>query len=211
VKNTNSQPIDKIGRVSTASVEKHTGKNWRQWLDILEKAGALNWKFSETCSFLQKKYRLTIWWRQQVTMGFEIHHGRRIEGRSSKGGFSATSTKALPIKSDKLWDFLQSPEGLDIWLEPMAPFRFRKDQEFESASGYFGKVRTLKPKSRVRLSWQDTEWPRPSIVQIYLLARPKGRSMLAFMHSDLPDGRARMQMGARWREVLARIQQHLTL
>src|SRR5688572_1797323 len=76
--------IEKIGKVKSESVLKCTGKSWAQWIAILEKAGARWMTHKEIVAFL-KKYKLSQWWQQGVATGYEMHIGRKAEGRNEKG------------------------------------------------------------------------------------------------------------------------------
>src|SRR5689334_3953453 len=98
--------IERIGRVSSTSVEKGTGKGWAEWLQILKRAGASNWTHQEIKAFLKKKYKLTPWWLQGVTYGFEVHSQRRVDGQSLKGDYSVTITKTVDASGSELWDFM---------------------------------------------------------------------------------------------------------
>jgi hypothetical protein len=72
---------EKIGKVSSGSVFKHTGKGLKEWVGILERAGANSWTYQEIVDFLKKKHRLTPGWQQGVALGFEIGTGRRKVGQ----------------------------------------------------------------------------------------------------------------------------------
>jgi hypothetical protein len=76
--------IDKIGRVTSASVQKGTGRNWDQWIAILEKAGARSWSHRETVDLLTKRYKLTPWWQQGVAWGLSITPEKRSKDRMKR-------------------------------------------------------------------------------------------------------------------------------
>src|SRR3954464_1771134 len=106
--------MNKIGRVTTASVYKATGRHWDEWLAILDKAGAISWKHGEIARWLGKRHKLRPWWQQGVALGYELARGKRIEGQNSVGEYSLTATKSLYVGGTAGWRFLLSKDGLAL-------------------------------------------------------------------------------------------------
>lgn len=199
--------ITKLNKVSAESVEKYTGKNWDQWVKILTEAGANHMSHKEIVAYLKKKYKkVTPWWQQIVTSSFEVHIGRKQEGRNDKGEYSSTSTRTFYTSAEKLWDLLESSKGQDIWLKPLSPFKFKPKNVFETEDGIFGEIRTMKEGVRLRLSWQDTDWPKSTIVQIYVIPRSTDKSHLVIMHEKIKDARTKMAIKQRWSQVVDELQ-----
>jgi len=194
--------IQKIGRVTSVSVEKCTGKNWDTWVSLLTKAGATHWTHKEIVAWLKKKYRLNLWWQQGVASGFEMHLGKKIEGRDSKGEYSMTATRTMPRSQKKLWQYLNSEEGIKIWLKPLSEVVLENGAQFEIEGGIFGEVRTVKAPVRARLRWQETEWLKPSVLQIYISPRPKDKSILIFSHTQIKDARVKEELRGYWQHIL---------
>lgn len=200
---TSPATIEVLNKVTAASVEKHTGRNWDQWIKILGEQGAKNLSHKEIVTLLGKKsYKLTEWWRQIVTSAYEVHIGRRQEGRNQKGEFSVTVTRTVYFGADKLWKLLESPEGQAVWLKPLSRFKFKAKNVFETEDGYFGEIRTMKEGERLRMSWQDPEWSKPTIIQVYAMARSEQKSFLVFMHDGIKDPRTKAALRERWTEAV---------
>jgi len=183
-------------------VLKGTGKNWDQWMKLLDQAGAGYWNHQEIVAHLKRKHRLTAWWQQGVTLGYEYHKGRRIEGMSLKGTFSLTATKTLPLPQAQVWKLLVSSKGQVHWLKPLSPLKIATKASFECDGGIFGQVRTFKAPLRLRITWQETEWPKPSTVQIHVVSHRKDKSVLVITHEGLKDGRLRTELRAHWKKTL---------
>lgn len=194
--------IESIGRTSSRSVEKHTKKNWDQWIKILEDNGARHWTHQEIVAWLKKKHKLIQWWQQIVTTGFEQYIGRRIEGQNQKGEYAITTTKTLPHSQKKVWDLLNSAEGQAIWLKPLSDFNFQVGRVYETEEGVFGEVRTMKKPERVRMTWQETDWEKKTVVNIAIVSRPKEKCILVFQHDGIKNGRLKMQLKERWLSVV---------
>jgi hypothetical protein len=203
--------IEKIGKVSTESVFKGTKKHWHQWIEILDRAGGRTLEHREMVAFLKRKYKLTSWWQQGVTHGYELHIGRKAEGRNAKGEYSTMASRTLPVNVKDSWKFLNSEKGLELWLKPMSDFELKVKTQFEKEGGIFGEVRTAKAAERARITWQDEDWSKPSIVQIYLIKRPGPKSILVFQHDKLPSDRSRLEMRDYWKAVVDSIFEYLTL
>jgi len=202
---TNARKIEKIGPYKSESLIKHTKKSWDQWIDLLNKSGAKSLDHSEIAAHLKKKYKLTPWWQHAVAWGYEVHLGRKVEGRNAKGRWSLTATKSLHRSSKDVWRYLTNEDGQAVWLRPLDPISIETKATFETTDGYFGEIRTMKAPQRIRMSWSDPEWDRPSYVNLIVVKRPGDKCLLAFMHGELPDSRTRDNLRVRWREVLEEI------
>ncbi len=196
------EKLERLGQVTSASVLKCTGKNWDQWVGLLNKAGAEKMSHKEIVAYLKKKYKLSIWWQQGVTTGYEIAIGRKSVGYSESAGYSTVASKTFPLSNKEIWSLLLSPEGLSCWLKPFSDFDFQKGQQYEAEGGVYGEVRTLKKFVRVRMAWTEAEWVKPSILQIYIIPRTSKKAVLVFQHEKLPDGRMRIKMRDLWKKVL---------
>jgi uncharacterized protein YndB with AHSA1/START domain len=192
---------EKVGKVSSQSVHQHTGKNWKTWIQLLEKAGARSFTYQEIVALLRKKYRLSPWWQQGVALGFEIATGRRRVGQDAKGKYMVTATKSLSVDVKAVWKKLVSPKGMEIWLRPLSPLRIAPKNPFETKDGYFGEIRTMAKARRIRLSWHDPFWKKPAVVEVQLVPRPGKKAILVFNHTGIPDERTRETLRARWREA----------
>lgn len=193
--------IESLGRTTTQSVEKHTGKDWDYWIGVLEKSRAENLNHKEIVSLLKTKFKLKPWWQQIVATGFEVHTGKKKEGQNAKGEYSVTVTKTINVSHKKLWKFLFSPIGLQCWLKPMSDFYAQKGETFEVNGGVFGEVRTIKPLNNIRLRWEDGDWPKKTVLQVHLVPRPKDKSILVFTHEQLANPRIREKQRAYWKQA----------
>lgn len=200
------EEIERIGKVSSISVKKHTGKNWNQWIHILEKNGAQNWLYPEITKLLREKYKLSQWWQQNIAMCFEIYTGKRVLGRNSKGEYSAAISKTIPANSKSLWAFLISDKGMELWLKPFSPFAWKPKQAFEVDGGIFGEVRTVKPEKRLRFTWQDPRFLKPSTVQIFVIKRAGKKCMVAIQHEKIPTQAIKSELAKRWKMALSELQ-----
>lgn len=198
---TKDDEFEQIGKVPTASVHKYTGKHWKQWVAILTKAGAATWTYQETVAYLKTKHELTPWWQHGVANGFEQAIGRRKEGQNAKGEYMVTTTKSLPCSVAKVWTLLTSEKGQELWLQPLSTISIEPSTQFETADGYFGEVRTLKKNRRLRMTWQDPNWEKKTTLELMLVPKPVGKSLLIFNHTQLKETKTQAVLRKRWKHA----------
>jgi hypothetical protein len=83
-----------------AALRAATGKNWSEWLVLLDAAGAAAKSLDH-----QRVWDLTMqslpesagWWGQMVAVGYERARGLRQKHESCNGEFQATLSKTLPV------------------------------------------------------------------------------------------------------------------
>lgn len=201
--------IDKIGMVSAKSVLKNTGRDWAQWIKALSQNGAENLTHKEIVKILKVKYKQTLWWQQQIATGFEIHIGKKIFGQNHKGKYSTTTAKTIKVSNKKLWEFLNSESGINLWLEPLSEFQIAKGAFFEVHGGVFGEVRTILKGKRMRIKWNDSDQGTHSYLQVYVLPRDGKKCVLVFQHDEIASARDKEKLKNHWKNKAELIYEHL--
>jgi hypothetical protein len=74
---------------------KATGKNWKDWVAELKKSGAEKKRHKEIAALLEKKYKMSPWWAQSITVRFEQEIGKRIPGETCEGTYQANISKTI--------------------------------------------------------------------------------------------------------------------
>lgn len=205
-----NKKIENISNISSASLKKATGKSWTEWILILEKKSAKNWNHQETVHFLKTKYKLGPWWQQWITIGFEVYSGKRIEGRNLKGFYSLTVTKNINLEQKKLWKYITSNEGILFWLGPMSEFKILIGSNYEIEGGIYGELRSIKAPDRLRLSWIDIDWPKPSSIQILLVKRNPKKTMFVISQDNIPTAQAKQNLRSRWRNIVDNLESQIS-
>lgn len=197
--------IEKIGIITNKSILKNTGKSWSEWIEVLNKHGAMNMSHKEIVQLLKGRYKQGLWWQQQVAISYDIYVGKRIEGQNSKGKYSASPVKTIHQSSAKVWKFITSPKGQKIWLGEFADFSLDKGSAFEADGGYYGEVRTVLKNKRLRLKWIESETDLKSYLQIHIVERGADKCMLIFQHDEITTAREKDKFKSHWRDVLEKI------
>lgn len=83
-----------------------TGKAWSAWFELLDTAGAVQWKHSEIARWLHDEHLVPHWWCQSVAVGFEQARGLRLPGQRADGTFEVSASKTLPLEQQPALDAL---------------------------------------------------------------------------------------------------------
>src|SRR4249920_761182 len=87
-------------RLSDQAVQAKTGKNWKEWFAILDKAGAKKMTHQEIVKYLNAKQGVGPWWQQMVTVTYEQARGLRELHQKPQGyEISVSRTINAPIAS----------------------------------------------------------------------------------------------------------------
>ena len=131
----------------------------------------------------------------------------RPTGLTRDAGWQIGVSRTLPIDLATAWERLLSPAGLALWLgEGTGPLA--AGGGYTTADGTTGEVRSLRPRDRVRLTWQPPGRETPATVQLALTAAPRGCTVR--FHTDrLASAEERERLRAHWAAVLDRIEHEL--
>jgi len=106
-------------KISDETVKKNTGKIWKDWFSLLNKAGAKKMEHKEIAQLLYQKYSLSGWWSQMVTVQYE----QDIKGRKkheTTSGFQISKSVTFITSLTKVFNTINSPLKRIIWLEDPA-------------------------------------------------------------------------------------------
>ena len=95
--------VKSAASISDAAVSTATGKGWKEWFSILDKAGARKMEHKAIARLLRDKQGVGDWWRQMVTVEYERVRGPR-ENYQSPEGFRVSSGKTIAVPIENLFD-----------------------------------------------------------------------------------------------------------
>jgi hypothetical protein len=72
-----------------------TGRTWSAWSRALKRLGAEKKSHKDLAALLEKKYDLSPWWAQSITVRFEQEIGRRQPGETCENTFQANVSKTI--------------------------------------------------------------------------------------------------------------------
>ena len=174
-------PIDYavLAGVSDAAVKKATGCTWEKWVWVLDRIGADDLSHRAVAEQVQKTWKVSDWWSQAVTVGYERIKGRRAIGQRLSGAYEATKSKTIGASAAIVYRAFTDSRQRRKWLP-----------------GTTVTVRKGTPGKSVRLTWDDG-----TSVEVWLT--PKGsRTQTAVAHRKLTSKDDIDRRKAFWNEKL---------
>ncbi|MFI5253223.1 MAG: DUF4287 domain-containing protein [Bacteroidota bacterium] len=116
-KNGNKKETGKTLRkkIGDDAVKAKTGKNWKEWFSILDKAGAKKMSHKEIVHWLGVKYGKQDWWWQMVTVTYEQERGLR-ELHQTTDGFALSCSKTINATQEAVYQAWFNEKLRSGWL-----------------------------------------------------------------------------------------------
>jgi len=130
-------------------------------------------------------------------------------GLTAASGFQIGVRRTFPMTQQEAWSFLISREGLKLWLGDVPALDLHAGFRYETKEGTVGELRVVKPYEQLRLTWQRSDWDRPSTLQIRILPGKGNTTTLSFHQEKLSDASMREEMKQRWEKVTAVIMESI--
>ena len=173
----------KINSMSSAAVEKATGKTWPQWLKALDAAGCRKMNHTQIVAVVHQRFDIGPWWRQMVTVGYEQARGlRKVHEKTD--GYSFSISRTLPVPATTIFDAFTKPAQLKRWM-----------------SGDRFEVTTATRAKSIRMNWTDDTRVN---VQFY----PKGdsKAQLTVEHCKIASQAAMNKLKSYWKKRVDELQ-----
>ena len=84
----------KFAGIGSDAVRAKTGKNWTEWIDALDRAGARTLAHADIAALVHEKFGVGPWWTQMVAVGYEQATGKRVRMQKADG-FAAGASKSM--------------------------------------------------------------------------------------------------------------------
>jgi hypothetical protein len=178
---------ERLAGMSNAAIKAKTGCDWARWVWALDRNGAAELPHREIARHIHDKYKLTGWWAQTVTVGYERIRGLREIGQRRGGAYEASKSKTFNVPVARLYRAFADPRVRSRWF-----------------GGQEHTVRTAAPNKTMRLGWSDD-----TIVSVYFTPKGAARSQVAIQHLKLPDRATAMRMKEFWSERLRALEREL--
>lgn len=171
-------------RISDEAVRKKTGRDWKEWFALLDKAGAKKMAHKEMAQHLDS-VGVPGWWAQMVTVEYERARGLR-EKYQQAGGYSASASRTLAVSLDILYRHWADEKLRGKWLKEKLVVRRATD----------GKS--------MRITWPDQ-----TSVEAYFLGKGEQKSQVAVQHGKLAGKKDVERMKKYWQAALDRLEKVL--
>lgn len=170
-------------RMSDDAVQAKTGKNWKQWFAVLDKAGAKNMTHREIAQYLSEKQGVGPWWCQMVTVSYEQQTGRR-QNHQRPDGFQISVSRTLNVPVAKVYRSFAVDKERGTWLGENDLL-----------------VRKATPNKSMRVTWKD----KKTSLEINFYPKGTDKSQVVVQHSKLSSASAAARMKTYWAKALDRL------
>jgi hypothetical protein len=166
--------------INDNAVQKSTGRTWKRWFAILNKAGAKKMEHKDIAKLLYSKYGLSGWWSQMVTVQYE----QEVKGRKKHQkpeGFQISKSTTLPQSVTKIFNSINSPIKRVKWL----------------ADPGITITKSAKDKS-IRGKWID----KKTNIEFQLYMKDINKTQLVVQHSKIDSSKEAEKMKSYWARQL---------
>jgi uncharacterized protein YndB with AHSA1/START domain len=126
-------------------------------------------------------------------------------GLTRDAGWEIGVSRTFPVPLDQAWDVVVDGPGLPLWLGAGAVLPDEVGAPYRTDDGAEGELRSLRPRDRVRLTWQPPgREGRPTTVQVVVVGTATGTSV-RFHQEHLADADERERQRDHWRAALDRL------
>jgi hypothetical protein len=160
-----SAAFPRLAGMSDAAVKAKTGCTWERWVWALDRAKADQWPHREIAKYVREKYKLSSWWSQTVTVGYERIKGLRAIGQRRDGAFEVNKSRTFAVPLPRLYRLFSDKRARARWL-----------------GGTDLIVRTKIVDRSMRIIWPDG-----TLVQAMFFRRETGRSQVQIQHGRFPN------------------------
>ena len=173
--------------MSDDAVKTKTGKDWKQWFAILDKAGAKKMSHQEIATYLHNKQGVGPWWTQMVTVTYEQQRGLR-ELHRKPGGFEIIVSRTLNAPVSKVYKSFANEKERSAWLGEQGLV-----------------IRTATPNKSMRVTWNDGK----TSLSVMFYPKDAQKSQVVVQHSKLADAKAAARMKTYWSTALDRLRESI--
>lgn len=174
-------------RMSDEAVKAKTGKAWKDWFTILDKAGAAKLTHQQIVELVNTDHGVGPWWRQMVAATYEQQRGLRDE-HEKPSGYEISISRTVSISLAKLYQTVANEKSRARWL---------------AEDGLV--VRKATANKSLRLTWKDGR----TILAIAFSSKGDDKSQIVVQHSKLADAKAAAKMKTYWSKALDRLRESL--
>lgn len=169
-------------KMSDSAVKAKTGRDWKGWFTLLDKAGAKQFAHTKIVAILHEKHDVPGWWSQMVTVEYELSRGLR-ERHQKTDGFSVSASKTLGIPLADLYEATVDAARRKRWF-PKGSFKQSSQTKNKYLNG----------------DWNDAR------LNVGFYAKGDDRAQIAIQVNKLESKEDVERERAAWKAALAKLQ-----
>jgi hypothetical protein len=177
----------KAPRMSDEAVKSKTGKAWKEWFAILDRAGAAKMTHQEIADHLHTKYAVQPWWTQMVTVTYEQQRGLR-DKHQRPDGYQTSVSRTINAPLSTLYKSVANEKNRTGWLREQGLV-----------------VRKATPNKTMRVTWSDGK----QSLEFYFYPKADTKTQIVVQHSKIADAKTAAKMKTYWANALDRLRQSL--
>lgn len=175
-----SKDYAEIAGMADSALKEKTGRNWKQWVDVLDRHQAATMPHRDIAVLVNREYEIDGWWSQAVTVGYERIKGLRARGQRRDGTYEAGKSRTYNVPVGVLFEAWADAKVRRRWL-----------------TGGTVRVRTSTAPKSLRLGWADG-----TIVALWFTAKGAKKSQVALQHTKLVDRATSDRLKKYWGDQL---------
>jgi hypothetical protein len=168
--------------MSDEAVKAKTGKDWKAWFALMDKAGANRLTHGDIAALLHDTYKVPGWWSQMVTVEYERARGLRVKFQTADG-FTLNASKTLPVALAKLYRALNDAKTRSRWF-PKGKYEIT---------------------STTDLKYFRAKWEGDTRLEINTYARGEGKAQITVQQSRFASEKSMEAMRAEWKKALEKL------
>ena len=157
-----------------------TGKDWRQWFAILDKAGAKNMNHKEMAEYLYYQQKIDGWWAQMISATYEQHRGLRRKYERPEG-YEISVSKIIPVSLSTLYKSFNDEKIRSGWLKEKGVT-----------------IRKATANKSMRVSWIDNK----TSLDVNFYPKGNSKAQVVVQHAKLANMNDAEKMKKYWKEKL---------
>jgi len=174
-------------RMSDEAVAAKTGKNWKQWFAIIDKAGGQKMTHQEIVKLLNSKHNVGPWWCQMITVNYEQQTGLR-QNHQKPDGFEISVSRTINTPLKSLYASFANESTRKKWLEE---------------DGLVTRKATT--NKSMRITWKDGK----TSLEINFYPKDKEKSQVVVQHSKIATAPSAAKMKIYWAKALDRLRTYV--
>jgi hypothetical protein len=172
-----------VPTISDAAVRARTGKDWKGWFGILDRAAATRLGHAQIAAMLVRRHHLRPWWSQMVTVEYERSRGLRARHQTAQG-YAVAVSRTVATGLPHLYQVTARAGERRKWF-PRGAFE---------------------PSSQTRDKYFRGRWRHGARLEIGFYARGTRKSQIAVQVSRLAKKSEVETVRATWKAALTRLE-----
>lgn len=194
------------GSVSDAAARKSTGHGLDHWFAVLDAFSPGGSKgHAAAASHLSKDHAVPMWYCQGLTVAWERARGHRAMNQSCDGDFQVSVSRVVSAPIERVARAITDPKARRLWLKDAEPALERALHAGLVQPKSKGLRLVTPERGNLRYRWDG------SVVQIYLYAKPGGKTSVVASNEELPEAHLVEARRAAWKDALDGLRAYLSV